>query len=165
MEENSNNKTTYQVIDMSENETKTKKSNNTFSKSVFIPFCSGIIGATLVVGTCFGIPQIRDTFFKNTNTLETSATSPIDKTPSSLTSISLTNYSDTSINVANKVLPSIVGIKVEYTTSSMFLRNPSTASAEGSGIIISQDGYILTNNHIVNHLHLILIMLLKKLIK
>lgn len=150
MDENSNNKTTYQVIDMSENETKNKKSNTSFSKSVFIPFCSGIIGATLVIGTCFGVPQIRDTIFNNTSTLETSTTSQENHTPSSLTNISLANYSDTSMKVANKVLPSIVGIKVEYTTSSMFLRNPSTASAEGSGIIISEDGYILTNNHIVN---------------
>ncbi|MBO5478464.1 MAG: trypsin-like peptidase domain-containing protein [Clostridia bacterium] len=54
------------------------------------------------------------------------------------------------MNVANKVLPSIVGIKVEYTANSIFLRNSTTASAEGSGIIISEDGYILTNNHIVN---------------
>lgn len=53
------------------------------------------------------------------------------------------------MNVASKVLPSIVGIKVEYATNSIFLGN-STAKAEGSGIIISEDGYILTNNHIVN---------------
>ncbi|MCI8481625.1 MAG: trypsin-like serine protease [Clostridia bacterium] len=54
------------------------------------------------------------------------------------------------MKVAQKVRPSIVGIKVEYSANSMFLRNPTTASAEGSGIIISEDGYILTNNHIVN---------------
>ena len=72
------------------------------------------------------------------------------ETPSTLTSISLTNYSETGMKVANKVRPSIVGIKVEYTANSIFLRNSTTASAEGSGIIISQDGYILTNNHIVN---------------
>ena len=72
------------------------------------------------------------------------------ETPSSLTSISLTNYSETGMKVASKVRPSIVGIKVEYTANSMFLRNSTTASAEGSGIIISEDGYILTNNHIVN---------------
>lgn len=39
---------------------------------------------------------------------------------------------------------------MEYTANSIFLRNSTTASAEGSGIIISEDGYILTNNHIVN---------------
>ena len=51
-------------------------------------------------------------------------------------------------------MPSIVGIKVEYNVNSlisMFGRQTqsSTATATGSGIIISDDGYILTNNHIV----------------
>ena len=30
-----------------------------FGKSVVLPFCSGIIGAALVVGACFGIPSIK----------------------------------------------------------------------------------------------------------
>ncbi|MBO6232546.1 MAG: trypsin-like peptidase domain-containing protein [Clostridia bacterium] len=50
-----------------------------------------------------------------------------------------------------------VGIKVDYTVSSNyysmfgFSNTPqqSSATASGSGIIISDDGYILTNNHIV----------------
>lgn len=65
MEENSNKKSTYQVVDMSEKGN--KKSNHSFSRSVFIPFCSGVVGAVLVVGTCFGIPQIRDNILPNTN--------------------------------------------------------------------------------------------------
>lgn len=92
---------------------------------------------------------IRDTLLQNTKSVETSVNSS-SQTPSSLTSISLTNYSETGMSVANKVRPSIVGIKVEYVANSIFLRNSTTASAEGSGIIISEDGYILTNNHIVN---------------
>ena len=50
-------------------------------------------------------------------------------------------------------MPSIVGIKIEYTvnTQSFFGRSSSsTATASGSGIIISEDGYILTNNHVVS---------------
>lgn len=151
MEENSNHKKAYQVIDMSEHETEKKKSNHTFSKNILLPFCSGILGATLVVGTCFGVPQIRDTILPNAGLISTSATSEgTNSSSSTLTQVSLTNYSDTGTNVAYKVLPSIVGIKVEYTANSIFLRNSTTASAEGSGIIISEDGYILTNNHIVN---------------
>ena len=66
--------------------------------------------------------------------------------------ISLENYSDTGIYVANKVLPSIVGITVEYTINSPYYgyTMQSSASATGSGVIISEDGYILTNNHVVN---------------
>ncbi len=51
-------------------------------------------------------------------------------------------------------MPSIVGIKVEYNVNSLISMfgkqtQTSTATASGSGIIISEDGYILTNNHIV----------------
>ncbi len=68
---------------------------------------------------------------------------------------SLSNYSDTAVYAANKILPSIVGINVEYNVNSimsMFGRQSqtSTAKASGSGIIMSEDGYILTNNHIVD---------------
>ena len=59
-------------------------------------------------------------------------------------------YSDTAIAASNKVLPSIVGIKIEFAVNSIFNRGTSVSSAEGSGIIISEDGYILTNNHVVN---------------
>lgn len=138
---------TYQVINMP-NDSKDKKINtNSFSKSILVPFISGVLGATIVIGTCFGIPQIRNTIL---GTFVTTSTSQMpNNSNGSLSQISLTNYSDTGINVSNKVLPSIVGIKVDYTASSMFGRT-STATAEGSGVIISEDGYILTNNHIVN---------------
>ena len=63
--------------------------------------------------------------------------------------VPLTDYSNTSISVANKVLPSIVGITVEYKVNSLF-GGSSTSQASGSGIIVSSDGYILTNNHVVN---------------
>ena len=121
-----------------------------------IPFTSGILGTSIVIGTCFGIPTIKN-FILNTNSssnktsLESNfSTSTDNSVNTSLVSIS--NYSDTGVYVAQKVLPSVVGIKVEYSVSSVFYRNQNTAtaSAEGSGIIISEDGYILTNNHIIN---------------
>ena len=35
------------------------KSNSGFGKTVVVPFISGILGATLVIGTCFGVPSIK----------------------------------------------------------------------------------------------------------
>ncbi len=56
MENNSNNNktTSYKVVNFSSDSNKGK---NSFSKSVLIPFFSGILGTSLVIGTCFGIPR------------------------------------------------------------------------------------------------------------
>ena len=125
--------------------------NNSNSKNLFlIPFISGIAGSALVLGICFGVPSIKDKII-NQNVSNTSNETVKSSTPSSTSQISLVNYSETGIGVAQKVLPSVVGIKVEYSVSSIFYKGASnTATAEGSGVIISEDGYILTNNHIIN---------------
>lgn len=129
------------------------KKQSSFGKSILLPFCSGILGTTLVIGTCFGVPTIKDKLVGTTTTTQEAATPTSSNTTNTGTVnyVSLQNYSDTATNVASKVLPSIVGIRVESTVSSIFSRQPSTSSAEGSGIIISEDGYILTNNHIVDN--------------
>ena len=148
MEENNNNNNSNPV--QYRKATEKVKVQNSFGKSVVIPFLSGVLGTTLVIGTCFGVPSIRDKIISPTQSIETSSTETnSNQTSGTSNLISLSNYSDTSVKVANKVLPSIVGIKVEYTVSSMFNRQ-SSATAEGSGIIISEDGYILTNNHVVS---------------
>ena len=121
-----------------------------FAKSIILPFVSGIVGATLVMGVCFSVPQIREKVVGGDQADSTAAVSSSNYSTSSSNLVSLSNYSDTSVGVAEKVLPSIVGIRVEYNVNSIFNRQPSTATAEGSGVIISEDGYILTNNHIVS---------------
>lgn len=143
MEENENNN--FKSVNMK------SKSRGSFSKSVLLPFVSGIVGASLVVGTCFGIPQIRTKILNSGEVTQTIAeTTNQSLNQANITAISIKEYSDTAIAVAEKVLPSIVGIQIEYNVSSYFGRSTSTATATGSGIIISEDGYILTNNHVVD---------------
>lgn len=134
---------------------KKEKNNNNygFGRNFLLPFFSGILGCTLVVGTCFGVPSIKSKLLSNTNNI--SNTNSSSQNSGYVSQTSLSNYSDTSIYAANKILPSIVGIKVEYNVNSLISMfgnrgQTSTASASGSGIIISEDGYILTNNHIVS---------------
>lgn len=132
----------------------TPKAKLGFGKGVFIPFISGILGCSVVIGTCFGIPSIREKLISSENTNVSNSSNLSSQGYVSQTSLS--NYSDTSVYAANKILPSIVGIKVEYSVNtplSIFnsrQTQTSTATASGSGIIISEDGYILTNNHIVS---------------
>ena len=156
MEENQNNESKFKAIPVT-SKTSYNKSSNTktgFGKSVLLPFVSGIVGCSVVIGTCFGVPSIKSKLIGNsTNNVSTSNNNSTESN-GYVEQISLKNYSDTSVYAANKILPSIVGIKIEYTvnTNSFWGMGSSTsnATASGSGIIISDDGYILTNNHVVS---------------
>ena len=133
------------------NEPKVKKEktkhNLNMGKTVVVPFVSGLLGATLVVTLCANVPSINSKLYgKNNTTIQTIKTTSGTNT----NYVSLSSINDTGVSVATKVLPSVVGIKVTYAINSVFSQNSSTATAEGSGVIISSDGYILTNNHVVN---------------
>ena len=157
MSENDN-KNTFETVKDSKKYTNFYQENSKsgFGKSILIPFFSGIVGCSLVIGTCFGIPSIKEKILGNTTSSYQTSTPTSSSTNSGIVdAVSLSNYSDTSVYAANKILPSIVGIKIEYNvTSSLYSmfgnKQQSTATASGSGIIIRSDGYILTNNHVVN---------------
>ena len=121
-----------------------------FGKTVILPFVSGILGASLIVGTCFSVPTLRNKLIGEKSNYNQSSQTSIDYNNINTNLVSLSSFSDTGISVAQKVLPSVVGIKVTYSVNTIFSQNSSTATAEGSGVIISSDGYILTNNHVIN---------------
>lgn len=59
------------------------------------------------------------------------------------------NFTEGSIaDVANKVSSSVVSITTEIRTTGWFGQS-STSTAAGTGVIISSDGYILTNKHVI----------------
>ena len=142
------------INDYFDNSAPTKRKNPTAIKAIVAPFVSGVLGASLVVGICFGNTSIRNKLVgeppihskETSNTPSTINTGIVDL-------LSLSSFSDTAVGVASKVLPSIVGINVTFDVTSNIgygFQQTGETSASGSGIIISEDGYILTNNHIVN---------------
>lgn len=129
-----------------------KKTNSSgVGKNVVLPFVCGVLGTVAVLGTCLTVPPIKQSIL---NTLVGSSNSQSSDSSNlnnlNTQQVSLLDFSETGIGVANKVKPSIVGITVEFSVNSIFYNSSGTAKASGSGIIISEDGYILTNNHIVS---------------
>ncbi|MDD5095594.1 MAG: trypsin-like peptidase domain-containing protein [Dehalococcoidia bacterium] len=91
----------------------------------------------------------------DTGIIETQTPSPTPSpepsvTPSSSSAdhYSVTQLSEDIANIVEKVKPAVVFISVEVETKDFFGRTV-TKSASGSGAVVSSDGYILTNNHVV----------------
>ncbi|MBR2290014.1 MAG: trypsin-like peptidase domain-containing protein [Clostridia bacterium] len=129
-----------------------------FGSKVVIPFISGAVGACIIGGVCLGVPSIKDKLIGTTSNNEAqdettvkhsaSYVSNLDNASYNAKLMDLAEYSETSVAVAEFALPSVVGITVTYDVQSF--GGTSQAEASGSGVIISEDGYIITNNHVVN---------------
>ncbi len=86
-----------------------------------------------------------------------SAAAKLSTTTDTIKATNLFNTSSgdlTVAQIAKKVGPSIVGVKmsVKNTRQSAFYGSrSSTSDSEGSGIIFTEDGYIITNYHVVQY--------------
>lgn len=116
--------------------------------TIFTSLVSAIVGAICAVFIYSSIisPTRDDKEVIDTGATTSNTSSQFNNL--NLSQVSLSNYSDTAIYAANKVLPSMVSISVEYDVNYMGMKK--TMSGSGSGVIISEDGYILTNNHVIS---------------
>ena len=126
-------------------------------KTVFVSFVSGVVGASLLLALCLNVPQVKEQFSSsNSDDENKKSVSKIFTSEGSVSKgVDIEDYSKTAISVANKVLPSVVGIEVHFSVSANFATfysrsQTTTSKATGSGVIISDDGYIITNNHVID---------------
>lgn len=98
-----------------------------------------ILSIALFVAIGFAVGNIYSTVNKE----EVKANAPITtNNTSSTTTLSVADISDLTANSVVEITTSVEG-------KSYFYGN-YTATGNGSGVIISKDGYIVTNNHVIN---------------
>ncbi|MBT9160190.1 MAG: putative serine protease HtrA [Dehalococcoidia bacterium] len=74
---------------------------------------------------------------------------PPEPPPPQIVPFSAIALSNAIADVVERVMPAVVFISAQRTIEGGFFQQRGTQIGTGSGVIISSDGYILTNNHVV----------------
>ena len=121
-----------------------KPKNKKYGAGVVI--LSALLAAVIGAGGSFGAMFLTGNLGGSNSTV---STAPESTAPQNITNITVDETVNSSIEaVAKKAGPSIVGIR---TTAAVlnFFGGSSEATGEGSGIIYTTDGYIITNYHVI----------------
>ena len=120
-----------------------RKPQKKYSLSVVIisVLLAAVVGAVSSLGAMFAVDYFAD---KNGN-----SNSPIAIGNGDTVNIDVKDVDVTVVEaVAQKVTPSVVGIRTTVSVTNFF-GGTEEASGEGSGVIYTSDGYIITNYHVV----------------
>ena len=133
-----------------ENYRKTQKKSEAW-KYILVSIVSSIIGGAILTVMLLGVapviqPELRSFFGgSSTNSQNTQLQ------PGELKRVEIVQTAESAVtSVAEKVGPSVVGIRTTYQNAND-LFGVQSEGGEGSGIIISSDGYILTNHHVIEN--------------
>ena len=112
--------------------------------TVFLAALFGaVIGAGLVTAALYLVPPavLRGSTPPKAAIAAVSITPALQRTPAGAGSIE---------SAAAKVLPSVVNISIRQTVASPYGFGTAVQQGQGSGVVLRGDGYILTNNHVVD---------------
>lgn len=131
------------LVDNSKKQEKEQKKKKNGLKPFLITICS-VFGAALLGLAVVGVSSLSgfNPFGSHTQGTNSSATLNISSQPQT-SSTTATGSELTTTQVANKLTPEVVGVVI-YNLQSV------EPTAEGSGIVMSQDGYIITNAHVIS---------------
>ncbi len=128
---------------------KTQKKSDAW-KYILVSIISSIIGGAILTVMLLGVapvvqPEIKRFFGVNGQSGSGNSQAQVGE----LKRVEIVQTAESAVtSVAEKVGPSVVGIRTAYQNSND-LFGVQQAGGEGSGIIISTDGYILTNHHVI----------------
>jgi serine protease Do len=118
---------------------------------VLLSLVSSILGASIVFSAFTLVPAAWNRSAASSTAAKTGGSDLNVTSVGTNKTVTIEQSSSAVSAVAEKAGPSVVGIKVTIPAqqSDFFFGNSGEGTGEGSGIIISEDGYILTNNHVI----------------
>ena len=138
------------------------------TKSLLLNLLSGIVGGGIVLAgvLLFASPKEAD---KSESQLvyneQKSDDIPVSKVALGGNAMGSTDF----CNAAEKCMPAVVHIKTSYNQPTYTLydfifgtQSAMQVSASGSGVIVSSDGYIVTNNHVIENAEVIEVVMNNK---
>ncbi|MDF2522549.1 MAG: peptidase [Clostridiales bacterium] len=152
------NKLNHELNSNEENLNKKVKRKSNIKIVITLMLASSVLSSSLVGGVLYS--KFSDQLKNQTALLQNAAkASNIVNTASP--SVSNLNLSKTALTkgsptteIVKKVGPSIVGIRINVKTQQSWFTGGESlgqSAGEGSGVIISSDGYIMTNYHVVEY--------------
>lgn len=135
---------------------KPKKKSN-FKSFIAIALVASVISSSVVGGVLYSrfSSELKNQSLLSQNTVFSGTTNQLnsDKTNTEGTVRTALTQGLSVAGIAKKVGPSVVGIRMTIANSGSAFSGASqgNGTSEGSGIIISQDGYIMTNYHVVSY--------------
>lgn len=130
---------------------KPDKNNKGLLQLIIVALVSSILGGIIVYSAFqFAAPALQTTVNSLVNKTDNTGGAAANQNNSSSVykKIEIAQSNTPVTAIAEKVSPSVVGIKAYSRVQDLFF-GETVVPGEGSGIIIRADGYILTNNHVI----------------